>query len=195
MISQNKKTSEEVRAIKDYVIILRIKLGDVDAWGLLVEKYYDTIFNYCRRRFFGNTILAEDLTQDVFLKVISNIDSYKFSGKFFNYLFTVAVNACNNYSKKQKFEESEFDESYADHSNLNSKNKEVADSKGDEIQNALDALPEYQREAIILRFYYDMKVKEVAMVTGTSVATAQSRIQQGLDKLKRLLKREDFYFE
>ncbi len=40
-----------------------------------------------------------------------------------------------------------------------------------------------------------MKVKEVAMVTGTSVATAQSRIQQGLDKLKRLLKREDFYFE
>ncbi|WP_373216993.1 RNA polymerase sigma factor [Enterococcus durans] len=124
-----------------------------------------------------------------------NIDSYKFSGKFFNYLFTVAVNACNNYSKKQKFEESEFDESYADHSNLNAKNKEVADSKGDEIQNALDALPEYQREAIILRFYYDMKVKEVAMVTGTSVATAQSRIQQGLDKLKRLLKREDFYFE
>ncbi len=42
-----------------------------------------------------------------------------------------------------------------------------------QIQNPLDALPEYQREALILRFYYDMKVKEVAMVTGTSVATAQ----------------------
>lgn len=184
-----------MRTIKDYLIILKIKSGDVDAWERLVEKYYDKIFFYCKRRFFGNTSLAEDLTQDTFMKVISSIDSYKFSGSFFNYLFTVAVNTCNNYSKKKKLMETEFDDSYSFHSLPNKEDAGKFESEGNEIQQALDRLPEFQREAIILKFFYDMKVKEIASITNTSVPTTQSRINQGLEKMKRILNEEDFYFE
>lgn len=182
-------------AIKDYLIILKIKTGDVDAWEDLVTKYYDKIFNYCRRRFFGNKNLAEDLTQDTFLKVISNIDSYKYTGSFFNYLFTIAVNTCNNYSKKHRLNESEFDESYITEKEKGSSEQIILEETNDTIQKALDILPEYQREAIILKFYYDMKVKEIAKVTSTSIPTAQSRINQGLTKMKKTLKKEDFYVE
>lgn len=181
--------------IKDYLIILRIKAGDVDAWECLVEKYYDKIFHYCRRRFFGKTTLAEDLTQEIFLKVINNIDTYKFSGSFFNYLFTITVNTCNNYSKKPKLDESEFDDSYDIHSGNRIDYLTIIDDYDNEVQFVLNQLPEYQREALILRFYYEMKVKEIAKVTGTSVSTAQSRIQQGLAKMRQILKKEDFNIE
>ncbi|MBO0462605.1 MULTISPECIES: sigma-70 family RNA polymerase sigma factor [unclassified Enterococcus] len=184
-----------MRKIKDYLIILKIKSGDVGAWEKLVEKYYDKIFNYCKRRFFGKSGLAEDLTQETFLKVISSIDSYKFSGSFFNYLFTIAVNTCNSYSKKNDFDEVVFDESYNKELDEQDYNVDFVNEQSRIIQRALDQLPEYQREAIILKFFYDMKIKEIAQVTKTSVPTAQSRIQQGLVKMKRILKKEEYYFE
>jgi len=184
-----------VREINDYLTILKIKSGDVDAWEKLIDKYYDKIFNYCRRRFFGKSRLAEDLTQETFLKVISSIDSYKFSGSFFNYLFTIAVNTCNSYSKKNDFDEVVFDESYNKELEDQDSSFDFINDQNRNIQRALDQLPEYQREAIILKFFYDMKVKKIAQLTKTSVPTAQSRIQQGLDKMKQILKKEDYYFE
>lgn len=60
------------------------------------------------------------------------------------------------------------------------------------IQTALDKLPILQKEAIILRFYQDLKVKEIAKITGVGVATAQSRIHQGLKKLASYLNEEEF---
>lgn len=178
--------------IKDYLIILRIRGGDVDAWEILVEKYYDKIFHYCRRRFFGNQKLAEDLTQDTFMKVIAKIDTFKFSGSFFNYLFTVAVNTCNNYSKKHRLTETELEEGVL---SLAYDPQNPVEKKHDSLQDALNKLPEFQREAIILKFYYDLKVKEIAVITNTSVPTAQSRINQGLEKLRKYLGQEEGYFE
>lgn len=60
------------------------------------------------------------------------------------------------------------------------------------IQKALDIPPDMQREAIILKYYHDFKVKDIAKTTGVSVPTAQSRIQQGLKKLSKLLDRKEF---
>jgi RNA polymerase sigma-70 factor (ECF subfamily) len=60
------------------------------------------------------------------------------------------------------------------------------------IQKALNQLNDGQREAIILKFYYNFKVKEIANITSVSVPTAQSRIQQGLKKLKKMLDKEAF---
>lgn len=59
------------------------------------------------------------------------------------------------------------------------------------IQEALDQLPNIQREAIILKYYRDLKVKDTAKATGVTTSTAQSRINQGLKKLARILDKED----
>lgn len=184
-----------MKRIKDYVTILKIKAGDTDAWEILVERYYNTIFNYCKRRFFGNVRLAEDLTQDVFLKVIANIHQYKFSGSFFNFLFTITVNTCHNYASKKKFNESELNEAVGYKEIRTIKNPAIESETTDEIQQALNTLPDNQREAIILKFFYDMKVREIAKFTGTSVPTAQSRINQGLKKMKKIVNKEDLYFD
>lgn len=184
-----------MKIIKDYLIILKIKNGNTDAWEELVEKYYDLIFNYCAKRFFGNQNIAEDLTQEIFLKVISNIHSFKFSGSFFNYLFTIAVNTCNNFLKKKRFIENDLDENFLFDANTNTETIFFLDEQNKAIQKAIDRLPDYQKDPVILKFFYDMKVKEIARVTQTSIATTQSRLTQGLAKIKKILNEEDFHFE
>ena len=87
--------------IKDYILIKRIQNGDTEAFETLVRKYYQNIYNFCVRRCNGNTTLAADLTQDTFLKLITHIQQYRLTGKFINFLLTIAVNTCNNYFKKK----------------------------------------------------------------------------------------------
>lgn len=60
------------------------------------------------------------------------------------------------------------------------------------VQQAISCLPDVQKETIILRFYHDRKLREIAEITGVSLSTAKSRLKQGLYKLKRYLDKEDF---
>lgn len=177
---------------EDYILIMRIKRGDTDAWEHLVDKYYDKIFAYCFRRTYGNRSLASDLTQDIFLKLIQVIPTYAYKGKFYNYLYTIAVNHCNAIVKKKKLEVVEFDERFLADKLETVENLLVRQEESQLIQTALNRLPDIQREALILRYYQDLKVKDIAKVTGVGVATAQSRIHQGLQKLAKWLDTEEF---
>ncbi|VDH00272.1 RNA polymerase sigma factor sigV [Lysinibacillus sphaericus] len=136
--------------------------------------------------------MAADLTQDIFLKIIENIENYKFRGKFFNYLFTITVNVCNNYHSKKKLIQYEFDETSINVDTETISKNIIAEDNSNRVQLALNTLPDIQKEALILKYYHDLKVKNIAKITGTSVSTSQSRINQGLKKLKGLLDREEF---
>ena len=177
---------------EDYILIMRIKRGDTDAWEDLVNKYYGKIFAYCFRRSYGNRSLASDLTQDIFLKLIQVVPTYAFKGNFYNYLYTIAVNHCNTVVKKKKLEVVELDERFLADKLETVENLLVRQDQSQLIQTALNRLPDIQREALILRYYQDLKVRDIARVTGVGVATAQSRIHQGLQKLDKWLDKEEF---
>ena len=59
--------------IQDWMIINKIKMGDPDAWDILVHKYYDSVYFYCVRRCYGDCDIASDLTQDIFLKLVEEL--------------------------------------------------------------------------------------------------------------------------
>lgn len=181
-----------MKTIEDYILIRKIKAGDTEAWEALVTKYYDQIFSFCIRRCLGDRILATDLTQDIFLKLVENIDKYKYSGKFFNYLFTITVNVCNNYYHKKELSQFELDETIIHSNSEMTVNQLINQENANQLQIALNSLPDIQREALILKYYHDLKVKDIAKITGTGVSTSQSRINQGLKKLKKLLDKEEF---
>lgn len=178
--------------IEDYILIKRIQSGDPEAFEILVRKYYQNIYQFCVRRCNGDTALAADLTQDTFLKLIEHIQQYKLTGKFINFLLTIAVNTCNNYFKKKSPDIVDMDALSAVPSSLNVSEEVLRQEDSKIIQQAIDRLPDMQKEVIILRFYYDRKLKEIASITGVSLPTAKSRLKQGLDKLKRYLNKEDF---
>ncbi len=178
--------------IEDYILIRRIQNGDTEAFETLVRKYYNDIYNFCVRRCNGDTALAADLTQDTFLKLIEHIRQYKLTGKFINFLLTIAVNVCNNYFKKKSPDIIDMDTLSAVQSDINVSEEVLRKEDSKIIQQAIDRLPDMQKEVIILRFYHDRKLKEIAAITGVSLPTAKSRLKQGLDKLKRYLNKEDF---
>lgn len=133
---------------------------------------------------------AADLTQDVFVKVVATIYQYRFTGKFKNFLFTIAANTCNDYLRKYN---PTLD---LDMTALESGEKPALDGLVDQeeaqkLYHLLFSLPDMQRDALILYYYHDMKAKDIARVTGVPVATAKSRIKQGLDKLKKAYGKDD----
>ena len=183
---------KQVMNIEDYILIRRIQNGDPEAFETLVRKYYQNIYQFCVRRCNGDTALAADLTQDTFLKLIEHIQQYRLTGKFMNFLLTIAVNTCNNHFKKKSPDIVDMDTLSAVPSNLNISEEVLRQEDAKIIQQAIDRLPDMQKEVVILRFYHDRKLKEIAAITGVSLPTAKSRLKQGLDKLKRYLNKEDF---
>ena len=165
------------------MLIIKAQSGDTEAFETLVRKYYSTIYQFCYRRMNGDAATAADITQDVFMKLLEHIQSVRLHGKFQNYLLTIAVNTCNNYFKKSKpiyidVEEIDIiDDADGPHE------KAVQSEMKDEIRQAISSLPDYQKDVIVLRFYHDLKIREIAQITGASIPTVKSRLQQGLKKL------------
>lgn len=156
--------------IQDWMIINKIKMGDPDAWDILVHKYYDSVYFYCVRRCYGDCDIASDLTQDIFLKLVESLPRYRFIGKFQNYLYTMAVNTCNNYLKKRHIEQIELTDNFTTDLDTSLIDEILHDERKETVQKALDLLPEIQREVVILRYYHDLKVKDIATITGVGVS-------------------------
>lgn len=173
----------------DDELILDILKGNQASMEVLVNRYYKSIFAYIYRKT-GDYHKAYDLTQEVFIKMIKGLKKYKRKGSFKSWLFTIANNHCTDYFKSSnyKYESNvfELDENITDEnsnvSDIFSKNLERK-----QIKEAILSLPEYQRDTIILKYYHNFKIKDIAKITNTKEATVKSRLKQGLDKLKKWL--------
>lgn len=121
------------------------------------------------------------------MKLLENIQAVRMLGKFQNYLITIAVNICNNYFKKTKPIYTDLDALELTDDTDSSFDRIIQDENRLEVRRAINALPDYQKEVIILRFYHELKIREIAKITKSSVPTVKSRLQQGLKKLQRYL--------
>lgn len=168
---------EETELIKD------AQNGDRDAMEGLISSYYQPVFAY----FYKNTGLyhqSKDLTQEVFIKMISGIAGYRPKAAFKSWLFAIASNHLKNYYRtlSRHPETAELTEDVPAGGSAMSK----AEMRQD-VEKALDRLPPEQKEAVILRFYFDFSFQEIAKMTGAKEAAVKSRVRYGLDKLKKEL--------
>lgn len=164
----------------DYILIKKILKGDKQAFDDLVRKYYQDIFILCYQRT-KNEDLAADLTQDTFLKLVASIYKYQFSGNFKNFLYTIAINNCNDYFRKKEINTAAAE--LVDVSPLPLDQLIESDEKKD-LLTQLEKLPDIQKEALTLYYFHDLKVREIAEIMNVPLATIKSRIKQGRDKLK-----------
>lgn len=172
----------------DEKLIRRIRSGDTGALDELIRKYYNDIYTYCYRRL-GRKSDAEDVTQEVFLHFCRNFDSYSHRGKCKGFLFAIAHNLCVNAARRKvplSLEETEA-ESLSCRDGAEER-VETAES----VRAALNALPEEQKEAVLLRFYHDLKVKEIARIMDSGLSVTKYRLYQGVKTLSRLLSKEDW---
>ena len=150
-----------------------------------MRKHYQNIYSYCVRRT-GNQVVAADLTQDIFLKLVKSIYDYRFSGKFINFLFTIAVNTCNDYYRRPRQSYQNIDGLQIDDDKPTPIENIIRDEQGMFIKKKIDELPDIQKDAIILYYYHGMKAKDIAKITGANLSTVKSRLKQGKDKLKKI---------
>lgn len=111
-------------------------------------------------------------------------------GKFQNYLLTIAANTCNNYFKKVKPIYIDLNALDITDDTSSALERIIENENMTEVRKALHLLPDYQKEVIILRFYHNLKIREIAKITKSNIPTVKSRLRQGLKKIERYL--DDF---
>jgi len=183
-------------------IVRRCMDGDSGAWAELVRTHHRRVYGLCYR-FTGNPTDAEDLTQDVFLKVYSNLASFDTGrGSLQVWITTMTRNLLvDNFRRTRNLRATgsldegwESVEELKPIDRLTSKNlspHELAAQKelAKMVQNALARVSVELREAVILRDLQDMDYKEIAQVLGIPEGTVKSRISRGRAELARLLER------
>lgn len=108
-------------------------------------------------------------------------------GKFQNYLLTIAANTCNNYFKKVKPIYTDLNTLDIADDTRSALERMIENENTAEVRKALLSLPDYQKEVIILRFYHNLKIREIAKITKSNIPTVKSRLRQGLQKIERYL--------
>lgn len=180
--------------LTDQDLIKRFAAGDSGAIEELVNRYKDRIYTSIYY-LVKDKYLAEDIFQDVFIKVIDTIkgDRYSEEGKFLPWVLRIAHNMCVDHFRKVKrtptiktgddrdiFEVLNFREESAEQ-------KVVQRQSHDRVRKMLDMLPEEQKEVIILRHYADLSFKEIAELTRCSINTALGRMRYGLLNLRKIM--------
>lgn len=138
------------------------------------------------------------MAQETFLRFIRYVDSYRYKN-LKGYLLTIARNVCFDYFGKEASVHKHLSEEPSEKAADTSQNhtdllrEVIREENSRQLVQALMRLPDMQREVIVLHSLYGLKHREIASVTGTNPSTVKSRMKQGMDKLKRTLRKEDFY--
>lgn len=163
--------------------IKNIQDGDYDSVDALISELYPQIYSYVYVRMKGKDC-SKDITQEVFLRFIRNIDHFDFRGKTKNYLLRSAVNCCNSWYREHQME--------LDHRELEDHGIEPAYKIGDDLRKLLHQLPQDQEEVLILKYYEELKIREIAQILDLSPNTVKTRIRLGLEKMKQITRKEDW---
>jgi len=189
------------KSMNDGQLLSQYMKGNEEAFGVLVTRHQDRVLTSIYL-IVKDQYLAEDLTQEVFIKVIRTIQSGKYNeeGKFLPWVLRIAHNIAIDHFRKEKRYPTIVME---DGSNIfNSLN--FSDSSFEEVQIKEDThnllksfikeLPELQREVLVMRHYMQMSFQEIADITGVSINTALGRMRYALINLRKKLKQnEDAY--
>jgi RNA polymerase sigma-70 factor (ECF subfamily) len=170
--------------LKDpFVLYSLYKSGDEHAFEVLYHHYSGIIYNYLLK-LVGNRDLAEDILAETFIKLLNSNLTKK--GTLKNWLYRVATNAAYKTfrtTRKDLFLDRNVE-------------KMVSNPSGHDyertvtVQKALLKIPEIHRSVVILKYYQGFKYREIAEILGCPEGTVKTRMQKGLQLLKKLLKKD-----
>lgn len=175
----------------DTYYIKRIQAGDTASFACLLDKYSRQVFTLIVK-VVGNREDAEELAQDVFVKVYRHLSSFKGESSFSTWIYRIAYNTAISETRKKKKEFLAIEESVID----NVSEEEVADALGrsdtsgqiDKLDAALAQLPPDERAIILLFYMKEKTVDEIADITGLSASNIKVKLHRIRKKLFVILK-------
>lgn len=171
--------------IRDEELCRQVQEGSEAAMEALVHRYHRPVFAYLYRLTYHRQT-AEDLTQESFARLLARIGTYRFPQPFRPWLFTIAHNLYKDHCKAAEQRAIPAAEPVSAHvPALVDLSERIAEQAA--VSGALRSLEPDQREVVLLRFYQDLKVDDIARVTGVPAGTVKSRLFHAVRKLKALL--------
>jgi RNA polymerase sigma-70 factor (ECF subfamily) len=179
----------------DAELMLRVKDGDGASFGVLLEKHRTPVIHFLYRMV-QNRAVAEELAQEVFLRVYRSRESYEPSAKFTTWLFRIATHLALNAlrdGKNEKLGERLDDDSsdmparQVSDSRPTVEQKMVFQVRLEEVRRAVAMLPEKQRAAVLMHKYEEMEYSQIAKVLGCSESAVKSLLFRAYETLRARL--------
>lgn len=170
----------------DFHLIRKMKQGDEKAFDQFIRRYYTDILHYSMNRCNDRTY-AEDLTQETFLRFFTALPDYQYRGKTKNYLYTIAGNLCRDLYKKVAaipVEETDLTQKI---DTVQPQAETVTDRLT--VEWALQQLPGELREVIILYYFQELKLSEIAAILHIGLPLVKYRVRRAKKQLGEILKK------
>jgi RNA polymerase sigma factor (sigma-70 family) len=188
----------QVTLLNDHQLIAHYLEGNEKAFHELLNRYQQKIYTSIYL-FVKDENLAEDIFQEVFIKIIDTLrkGKYNHEGKFGQWAMRISYNLCVDYFRRGKrrphvHPNETFNIFDVLHSHdANAEQQIMRSQTHDRIRNLVDMLPPEQREVVILRHYADMSFKEIASLTRVSINTALGRMRYALINIRKMIEEKE----
>jgi RNA polymerase sigma-70 factor (ECF subfamily) len=182
----------------DVVLMLKFKQGDKSAFSGLLDKYHRPVINIIYRMI-GDSHAADDLAQEVFMRVYNSSRNYQPTAKFSTWIYRIAMNLCLNELRRRKKRIFSLDENIPTQEGevkieIAEKDKDLPRDElakkelQDIVKKAIESLPENQRMAVLLRRYENLSYEEIAKTMNCSVSAVKSLLNRAKESLKEKLR-------
>lgn len=171
--------------MSDEIVMLLVSKGEIAKARILFERYNENIFNYFVRNTFDK-MMSQDLTQNVFHRMLKYKNTYREEFQFKPWIFRIARNVLMDHVKQVKKLRSDdleegriknlYEENYVD-KKIDIENKIL-------LEKALNKLKEEEKEVIVLSKYQDLKYKEIAEMMGLTESAVKVKVHRAIKKLR-----------
>jgi RNA polymerase sigma-70 factor (ECF subfamily) len=193
--------------VTDEVLMMRFQGGDRAAFAGLVRRHKTAIYNFILRQVRGPSV-AEDLVQDVFVKIVQSASDFKHEARFTTWAYAIARNVCIDHLRKMSLRRHpSLDQGSGEAGDGPTLGERTADPTpgaavdrvvmgtevGQLIARAVERLPPDQREVFLLRELGNVPFKDIAQITGVPENTVKSRMRYALERLQEALSEYEDY--
>ncbi len=172
----------------DPAVIELARRGDTRAFALIVQRYQAPVYNLAYRML-GNAADAEDAAQETFLRVFAQLKGYRAEQKFATWLLSIAAHYCIDRLRRRKFRWLSLDQESVQETlpaqTPDPEETAFVHEREEQVQQLLSKLPPASRAVVVLKYWNDLDVDEIAAMTGDSVSNVKVKLFRARQAMAR----------
>jgi RNA polymerase sigma factor (sigma-70 family) len=152
----------------------------------LYERYCDKVYRKCLS-FTKDSVRAEDLTHDVFLKLVVKLSSFREQAKFSTWLYSITYNYCTDQLRSHKLRREVYMDDGWERLDIGAEDglAELAEMESQQLERALHKLPPDEQTILLMKYQDDISIREIATISGLTESAVKMRLKRSRDKLRK----------